>query len=174
MVICSCQEKSKTKEKGRPLEAKNMSKTFNFGKIDARGTGRRINPVEVNARLERMDDGKYRFVASAMVYNQTKTDCVCAGQCLDFINERLNDSTFKQLYHLWKLYHLNDMHAGTPEQEIALERCQSKDYDDRCNYLKLVGLYEVEYDGKPYKYGHGWLYQPIPDDDFELIVNLLS
>lgn len=153
------------------------TKTFDLGKIDYYGRGRKINPVAVEVTLEEKD-GKPCFSAMAMVYNQTKTDVVAGGQCLDSIAKRTHDKQFMELYRLWKLYHLNDMHAGTIEQEKAIEDWESKgnryDYTSACEYLKSVGLYEVENNGKPYKYGHGWLYWDIPEYDLKVIKALFD
>lgn len=153
------------------------TKTFNIGKIDYYGRGRKINPVTVEVTLKEKD-GKPCFSASATVYNQTKTDILTCGQCLDSIAKRTNNKQFMELYRLWKMYHLNDMHAGTIEQEKALEDWESKgnryDYTSACEYLKSVGLYEVEYNGKPYKYGHAWLYWDIPEYDLKVIQALFD
>lgn len=153
------------------------TKTFNLGKIDYCGRGRKINPVTVEVTLKEKD-GKPCFSASATVYNQTKTDILACGQCLDSIAKLTKNKQFMELYRLWKLYHLNDMHAGTIEQENALEDWESKgnhyDYTSACDYLKSVGLYEVEYNGKPYKYGHAWLYWDIPEYDLKVIQALFD
>lgn len=153
------------------------TKTFDFGKIDYYGRGRKINPVTVEVELT-VKDGKPCFSAMGMVYNQSKTDTVAGGQCLDSIAKRTNNKQFMEIYRLWKLYHLNDMHAGTIEQEQALEDWESKgnryDYTSACEYLKSVGLYEVEYNGKPYTYGHAWLYWDIPEDDLKIIQALFD
>lgn len=148
-----------------------MRKTFNFGKIDWNHTGRRINPVEVEVELRDSRDGKPVFSAMATVYNQTKTDAWIAGQCLDKIH--LDDDTFKFIKKMWKKHHLNDTHAGTPEQEAAIAEWKAEgnayDYNAVCDHLKNIGLYEVMHEGKPYKYGHGWLYREIPEDDLAAI-----
>lgn len=148
------------------------TKTFNLGKIDYYGRGRKINPVTVEVTLKEKD-GKPCFSASATVYNQTKTDILACGQCLDSIAKRTKNKQFMELYRLWKLYHLNDMHAGTIEQEKAIDDWESKgnhyDYTSACDYLKSVGLYDAEYNGKPYKYGHAWLYWDIPEYDLKVI-----
>ena len=153
------------------------TKTFNIGKIDYYGRGRKINPVTVEITLKEKD-GKHCFSASATVYNQTKTDILACGQCLDSIAKRTKNKQFMELYRLWKLYHLNDMHAGTIEQEKAIEDWESKgnhyDYTSACDYLKSVGLYEVEHNGKPYKYGHAWLYWDIPEYDLKVIQALFD
>lgn len=148
-----------------------MKKTFDFGKIAYYGT-RKINPVTVEIELKETDKG-YCFTASGMIWNQCKTDCYCGGQCLDTIAKYVNASEFKEIYRLWKLYHLNDMHAGTREQEAAIDAWKEQgnryDYTKVCDYLKSIGLYEVEHEGKPYKYGHKWLYWEIPSEDLEKI-----
>lgn len=153
------------------------TKTFNIGKIDYYGRGRKINPVTVEVELTEKD-GKPCFSASATVYNQSKTDIIVCGQCLDSIAKRTKSKQFMEIYRLWKLYHLNDMHAGTIEQEKAIEDWESKgnhyDYTSACDYLKSVGLYEVEYNGKPYKYGHAWLYWDIPEYDLKVIQALFD
>lgn len=68
------------------------------------------------------------------------------------------------------------MHAGTVEQEKAIKEWENKgnkyDYKSVCEYLKSINLYEVEYNGKPYKYGLAWLYQAIPEKDLKEIKEL--
>ena len=154
-----------------------MKKVFSFGKIDYNGTGRKINPVEVEVCLT-IKDGKPCFTASGYIYNQTKTNVYCCGQCLDEIAKSVHDPIFNEIYRLWKLYHLNDMHAGTVEQEKAIDdwKAQGNQYDYKkvCDYLKSIGLYEVEHHGKPYQYGHDWLYWEIPKEDFKIIERLFD
>lgn len=150
-----------------------MIKKIDFGKIDYMGTGRKINPVTVEIELKETDKG-YCFSARGTIWNHIKTDCYCGGQCLDTIAEYLgNNAEFMEIHRLWKLYHLNDMHAGTREQEAAInawkEQGNRYDYTEVCEYLKSIGLYEVEHEGKPYKYGTAWLYWEIPTEDLEKI-----
>lgn len=148
-----------------------MKKIFDFGKIAYYGT-RKINPVTVEINLKETEEG-FCFTASGTIWNQTKTDCYCGGQCLDTIAKYVKASEFMEIYRLWKLYHLNDMHAGTREQEAAIDAWKEQgnryDYNKVCDYLKSVGLYEVEHEGEPYKYGHKWLYWEIPSEDLEKI-----
>lgn len=84
-------------------------------------------------------------------------------------------------------YHLNDMHAGTPEQEAEIERAKTDgrlpnyDYSKACEVLKAAGLYEVPTgksrrlnvvagDGgnvdvaETYTYGSAWLKRELPAD----------
>lgn len=54
------------------------------------------------------------FSASGTIYTPTLD---CGGQCLDEINKYFNtNSTFRKIYRLWKLYHLNDMHPECEHQ----------------------------------------------------------
>lgn len=90
------------------------------------------------------------------------------GQCLDHINPKNEHQ--KKLVDLWHKWHLNDMNAGTKEQEKAIQQAikekklENYDYAKVCKYLTGIGLYEVMYYGKPYKYGHGWLKRKLPSN----------
>ena len=147
-----------------------IENTIALGKIAYFGK-RKINPVELTIALE---DGKAGpvFTASATVWNQSKTDCVLAGQCLDrLVPHFIGDDTFMKVYRFWKAYHLNDMKAGTPKQEAAVKeylKDHAYDYGEVCDYLESVGL--LEDDG--YRYGTAWLYAPIPESDLEEIKKL--
>ena len=73
-----------------------MEKTFDFGKIDLNGCGRKINKVEVEVELT--NDG--RFTASASVWNSKHTDIECGGQCLDELVQFLkSNETFMKIYN---------------------------------------------------------------------------
>lgn len=153
-----------------------MKKTFDFGKIDWYGRGRKTNAVTVDIELK--DSGKGPvFSACADVWNIKRTDIVAGGQCLDELSKFKflgGNELFRKIYRLHGLYHLNDMHAGTPEQTAYLKehRTWRSDYDKDCECLKKAGLLTVELDGKPYTYGHAWLYWPIPDSDLAEIKEL--
>lgn len=147
-----------------------MKKTFNFGKIDFYGTGRRINLVEVEVKLS--DKGV--FTAFGTVWNSKKTDCVCVGQCLDTLAKYIKSDTFKKIHRLWKKHHLNDMHAGTEAQEEALNAegltSYASDYKKCCEYLESIGLLV----DNGYKFGTGWLKRDIPIEDVAEIEKLLT
>lgn len=184
-----------------------MKKTFNFGRINYTGTGKRY-PVTVDVELrnrggeeifridpktrERIYTGEtapeyVEFSAMGMIGAR------CGGQCLDEINKHRRDmkpsdrAVWDEIYKFWKLYHLNGMHAGTPEQEAAIEKWEADgnryEYNAVCEYLKAAGLYEVNYTGlsigrrlenEPYRYGSRWLIQEIPGDDLLRIEHLLT
>ena len=96
-----------------------MKKVFEFGKIDFEGRGRKCNAVTVEMEYREEGDKK-RFSVSANVWNAFHSDIVAGGQCLDEIAPFYRNSpTFKEIYRLWKLYHLNDMHPECIHQVAA-------------------------------------------------------
>ena len=158
-------------------------KRFVFGKVDWRGTsGKKINEVGVEVSIRISDDDNHieSFSAWGFVYNMTHTDLIEGGQMLDKIAEYKEISgnpVFSEIYDLWKHYHLNDMHAGTPTQEEALEHVDLKNasrYDEACEYLDSIGLLEDEWQGRPYKYGHGWLNWGIPAEAADRMMALFN
>ena len=154
-----------------------MNTTIQFGKIDYYGNGRKTNLVTIELELKNKN-GVKTFSASGSIWNDLHSDIVCGGQCLDEISNYIHTPLFEKIHRLWKLYHLNDMHAGTPEQEKALNDAgltgYASDYTKCCDYLKSINLYEVMLNGKPYKFGCGWLTQPIPEQDLKEIENIIT
>lgn len=157
---------------------KNLSKTIDFGKIAFYG-GRRINSVTVELNLYLLANNKIRFTASGNVWNSKKTDIVCGGQCLDTLYRFLGkNQTFKKIYSWWKEYHLNDSKPGTKAQMEALKEARRQniegynfnDYVSCCDYLKSINLYE----DNGYKYGHGWIYEEIPQDVLDEMITFIS
>ena len=150
-----------------------MRKTLEFGKIDYNGTGRKINRVSVDIELKDKKEGPALSICGD-IWNSKGTDIVCGGQCLDTISRYIKTDFFKKILRLWKMYHLNDMHAGTVEQEAYLDGLKADgwkyDYNDACAKLRDAGLYEV--DG--YKYGHAWLYREIPEEDIAAIREIIG
>ena len=162
-----------------------MKKTFEFGKIAYRNDRIKNNLVTVDIEWRENRNGKMVFSACGDVWNNIHTNIYCGGQCLDTLNdfpEIRTNPTFKQIYRLWKLYHLNDLHAGTVEQEEALREhfgypiVRFVKYEDKVEYLKSINLYEVPHPdtGEPFQYGHGWLYREIPEEDVKIIESLFG
>ena len=160
-----------------------MKNTISFGKVDAENKGRKRNEITVDIELRKNNKGQEVFSVSADVWNNIHTDIIMGGQCLDSIYEKFspqlaeidNLSEFEVVRDLWKKYHLNDMHAGTPKQEEALKETSVRSYEDRVEYLKSIDLYEVPMeDGSTYKYGHAWLYEAIPEEDLKDIKTIIE
>ena len=165
------------------MNSKNIiSRTLDFGKIACFGT-RKINRITVDVELK---DGQNLSI-SGHIWNSTQTDSISAGQNHDEINKHLQGNRlWDDLHYLWTRWHLNDMHAGTPEQEAITDQLKRYDYDLACKLLKSDGLYIVPAEqadpyrrhdtdkGRPYTYGHEWLVWPIPDDILRAIQYLIT
>ena len=178
-----------------------MKKTFLFGKIAYFGGPMRTFPVHVTMELRREGDKEIPIVDKATgdrkvtcrtpaylelsiagtIYYPGRRDIACSGQCLNDIAEFRDQLSFPErfdeIYALWKKWHLNGLHAGTPEQDAAVDEWLAAgnkyDYTAACEMLKEKGLYEVNYTGlstsrryenEPYTYGSGWLVRELPDD----------
>jgi hypothetical protein len=138
--------------------------------------------VEMRLEYKNNDTTKPTFSVCGEVWYPNKSDVFMCGQCIDSIWEYYGDQIkdkdlFLEIKDLWEKYHLNDMNAGTLEQTRALKG-KRFDYTEACEYLKEKGLYEVdtEIDGRimTYKYGHSWLYNPIPEADLLRIKKIME
>jgi len=163
-----------------------MNKTITIGKIDYLNCGRKINKVQVELRLTkkiiyRATEPKYTFAASGTVWNNRETDCYMGGQCIDSLLEYLpKNKLLKEIHDIWKEHHLNDMHAGTEEQEAHLKSLgKYQDYDWACDELQKANLYVVPDPRRTnetdlYRYGHGWLYREIPENVIARLKEIMS
>ena len=152
-------------------EGKKMKRIIKLGKIDFNGCGRKINMVDIEINLK--EDKNLSICGN--IWNSKKTDILTGGQCCEEINKYFrNNKTFKKIYRLWKLYHLNDMHAGTIKQETFLNENGIKNwasnYEKVCKILEENGLL---YDNG-IKFGATWQYWEIPGNDLQEIKNLIE
>lgn len=154
-----------------------MKRTISFGK-HAIYSDRKINEVTLDIELREENINKPVFSVCANVWNIRHTDIIMGGQCLDELCKYVKIPLFREIHRLWEEHHLNNLHAGTSEQEKAIEEWKeygnAYDYSKVCEYLKSIGLYEVEYNGKPYKYGSGWIYKEILENDLKLIKYIIE
>ena len=136
-------------------------RNFSFGKIAYWPTSRKSNAVEVEISLRKLNNGQLEFSAMGTIWNCRHTDSLSGGQNLDEISKYIDDPVFKEIYDLWKSYHLNGLNSGTRKQEAALikesdrrnadhkakgEKTEepltyANRYDDACEYLKSIGLF---------------------------------
>ena len=165
-------------------------KKIPLGKIAYCGN-RKINAVDVEIELRECGgDATYRdgifagytptyteLSICGNIWNGRHTDIVRGGQCIDTIAEYIKTPLMQSIYSMWKKYHLNGMHAGTPEQERYVKMYKAEnggkyDYVQCCEYLKRCGMYEVNFTGKtvgrmynnePYRYGCGWVVDDLPE-----------
>lgn len=166
-----------------------MKKTIEFGKIAYNNPNVKSNLITVELELKTKDKvvrcydtleevkDALVFSASANVWNTYKTDIVMGGQCLDSLVEYLpTNKQFRRILEIWKMYHLNDMKAGTKLQTEALKDWRETHnikgwaYDKECEYLKSIDLYN----DRGYKYGSSWLFQTIPSEIIEEIKTLIN
>lgn len=161
-----------------------MKTKISFGKVDGYGNGRKSCEITLEVELRDTDKGP-EFSVCGNLWNNIHTDIIWGGQCVDdlfwkFGKQMQNPKLYAEILELWKKYHLNGMHAGTEEQEDYLDQYKSEhpnwryDYSEACIILKCAGLYEVEVDGKPYQYGHGWLYREIPEVSLNRIKKIIE
>lgn len=153
----------------------NFKKELSFGKVDYDNRGRKINKVTLNVEIRNKENARDwetlqevhnvpEVSMSASIWNGRGTDIVAGGQMVDeLVHFFPGNDKIKRLVAIWEQYHLNDMKAGTRKQTEAIESWTKQgnryDYTEAVNHLKAIGLYE----DNGYKYGHGWLYQPVPE-----------
>ena len=179
-----------------------VKKTVPLGKIAYWGN-RKINAVDVQIEVRECGgDPTYRdglfcgytptyteLSICGNIWNARHTDIVCGGQCIDEIAKYIHTPTRQAIHSMWKKFHLNGMKAGTVEQESAIKKLRAvaetegirPSYETECEYLKKIGMYEVEYTGKSvgrmynhemYRYGTAWLVRDLPEYVIEWAKNI--
>jgi hypothetical protein len=158
-----------------------MIKTFVFDKIDGYKCGLKNCIPTVTIECEESADGLV-FSASCKLYNHTQTQVI--ENNFDYLYNNFKDlqanELFSELSMLWKNYNNNDCRVGTIEQEKAINYAIDNGYTtpwdilSNINYLKSINLFEVKYNGGVYKYGTGFIYNPIPTADTNLIKSLFD
>jgi hypothetical protein len=102
------------------------------------------------------------------IWNAINTDIISGGQNIAEIADIFaTDKRVQNIWAIWNEYHLNDMNAGTPEQENVLKR-HATEYvlQDKSHYewaIDLLTKYDI-YEHNGYKYGTNWLYKEIPEN----------
>lgn len=117
--------------------------------------------INVNRRenILRKEWIEWSFTWDIIIENKIE----CWWQIYEYIKD-------EDIRNLWKKYHLNWMSAWTIEQDKEIERYKKEnnierlEYEETVEVLKMANLYEVEYEGKKYKYWHWWIYQANPLD----------
>lgn len=93
-----------------------MKKTISFGKVDYLNHGRRDCEVTVDIELRTRDDGRPELSICGNIWNARHSDIYTGGQNLDTIAEYIKTTLFREIYRLWRLYHLNGMHPECEHQ----------------------------------------------------------
>jgi len=154
-------------------------------KVDATGNGIKDNAIDIKWDLYENSRGETCFTMSGTIWNRLKTDCISAGQNIDTIRKLTKfNPVVKQMYLVWKEYHLNDMSSGSPRQEgfkLALNYIRTLSgspnisYDDlvhaldECNLLVDWSCVNPNTGNLGYKYGSARLTKEIPEQVIEII-----
>lgn len=162
-----------------------FKKKIKLGKV-AYGSKAKNKPAEITVELKRkplatnwdtLDREKdvVVFSMSGGIWNASHNDMISGGQNLETIAKLMpQNKDLQELIGYWRKYHLNDMKAGTKRQTEAVKKWQAEgnkyEYPAAVEHLKSIELDE----DKGYKYGHGWLYEPIPDDVVKRIIELAN
>lgn len=171
------------------IEEKN--KRLSFGKVAFPPYQKRKScEVELELSLTKMSNGTTRFSVCGFIWNHTHTDIYSGGQIDETIRALIKEGELEaspilsEVLELWSKYHLNHLCPGTPEQEEAVQKGwelgaikkfqKESFYEQACAYLKSVGLYEVQHEGKPYRYGSDWIYSQIPKKDLKRIQEIME
>ena len=111
------------------MALKTFKVRIDLPKVDGYGNGRNSCAAQVSAewRLNVKYIGGnpslyWEFSACGDIWNTRHTDMISGGQCLDELNRNAAVRAvpeFREVYDLWKKYHLNGMTAGSPAQEAA-------------------------------------------------------
>lgn len=166
-----------------------MKKTLQLGKVDAYGTGRKINAVDIEIRLE-----SDRLSITGDIWNMPHTDIVSGGQNHEEIAALFpNNRKVQRIIEVWKRWHLNDMRAGCEHQ-------RAEEWDKRPIRSDLpLDSYGIHYDGQTspswnmltwvhadeypggllgepcpecgYKYGTAWLKEELPAEIVEEVMS---
>ena len=167
------------------------TKKISFGKVAFPPYQKKKScEVEIEINLTTMSDGTTRFSACGSIWNHTHTDIYSGGQNDETIKALIKEGELQasplllEIIELWGKYHLNYLKPGTPEQEEAVQkgfelgaikRFQKESfYEQAVRHLKSVGLYEVQHEGKPYRYGSDWIYSQIPEKDLKRIKEIME
>lgn len=107
----------------------------------------------------------------------------CCGQIVDELHTiekyapHWNRALLDKFVAVWRKYHLNDVRAGTEEQEDIINTYGTKgmQYTDHCLLLKEFNMYEVKLpDGTVHTYGSKWLKRTVPEDVLTFLYSLPS
>lgn len=123
---------------------------------------RKVNRVTIEVRLS-----ADRLSICGNIWNASGSDIVSGSQNLEEIGQLFpRDSRVQRVVATWRRWHLNDLKAGTPEQEAYLrDHPQLSSYDERLAALTGAGL--NPHNG--YEYGSQWLTESLPADVIEQV-----
>lgn len=156
-------------------ETPTLRRVFDFGQVKFHSPSQKKAWFCIEIRLKSAEEGPVFLSKGLLTKHLHPADLFLISEETDLGKDPL----FQEIYRLSSLYNLNNLHAGTEEQEAALRQYQETgwefDFSEACAYLKKLGLYEVTLqNGATHRYGSDWLYREIPEKDLMAIKNLFS
>ncbi len=156
------------------------------------------HPVTIKISLEPIDksvkgtdlkthDTGLKLSISASEWNLSRSDCTQCGQMQDSLKREfqdrklklksvVSDNDFRKLLDIWNEYHLNDIKAGTEKQlDLISQYRDSEKYADKDVFLDRPEAILKDHNANPdgdWKYGHGFLFRPIPASEIKFIKDL--
>ncbi len=167
-----------------------MKKTIDLGKYAYTTSNKKVNRITIDIQLTERNI----LSITGTVWNAKETDAETCGQCEETINKIIVSqasepikSLWNVIHYLWNNYHLNNLHAGTPEQKKLLKQNPNRSYDNDVEFLKQHDMLTVPAEqadpyrnkdsrliGKPYTYGYSWLTYPIPEEVLAIVKAILT
>ena len=120
-----------------------------------------------------------RNIIDGIAMSMNGTISGSSGQIQNIIPEKIleNNHILKRIVEIWNRWHLNNNNAGTINQMAYLKEISNEyglnetcDYDLECDLLNKAGLYI----DKGYIYGTDWLFEPLPKNVYDEIVELFK
>jgi len=92
-------------------------------------------------------------------------------------NKGWDTDKLNELIKIWNRWHLNNLRAGSPNQESALRNTKITRafYPQAIAYLESLGLHpdpNCLVNGKPYSYGSRWLKEELPEEVIKYLESL--
>jgi hypothetical protein len=135
-----------------------------LGKCDYDTPGKKNCEAYITFELEQGDYGP-EFSAQAEIWQPSKRDILCGGQCVDKVAALFPDNVkAARVCEVWREWHLNGMNAGLPVQTAEVERQIEAAKvahpeivypDGDVNFYKLADLLGLNGEGKKGGLGAG-------------------
>ena len=156
-----------------------MEKIVNIGTVDIGGS----KGAALFCKIE-LNNGKLSIsgVEGPLPSGNARGSCgqiVMSDWRMKSYSQGWNASLVKKFRKTWQEWHLNDMVAGSPMQEMAIKAWKlggaTYEYKAAREMLEKLGILHDEsyiHNGKPYEYGTAWLSKEIPSDVIAFLESL--
>lgn len=135
------------------------------------------NAINYSTLQPILKENAIRLSICGNIWNSSRTDIDCGGQCIDTIADYFKgNAKIQRIKQIWEQYHLNDLQAGTKKQVDAVDKWRKEinltgyAYREECEYLQSIGLLI----DNGIKWGAQWLFMPVPEPTINEIKELFS